>query len=481
MVLLPTEKRFDWQYAPVMLFTLVLLNVLVFFLYQSGDNDKFTQALNHYQKSHLLRMEWSAYQNYLSKEDEKDLLKGFRADYDAQVTDDIIYTIVVDDVFLEYLNNHSDELVFDPYDESDNWQNWHRQREQVSRHIDAISSLSFGLIPDQLNPLTFISYQFLHGDFMHLLGNMFFLVICGFAVEAALGAWLFLGLYLASGIFGGLLFALVDLNSTTPLVGASGSISGVMAMYLGVFRLKKIEFFYWIFIFAGYFRAPALLILPFYVGKELLDFFLVSDSNVAFLAHAGGFVSGGVLTLLAYYCKPQMINHEYVEEDQSVDPRRQAMARLYERIEAVRFSEAIRQISAIVDEFGQTFELALLRFNLMKVTRTKGYVEAFDELMSLKVRGAQDIGQLAKLWRDNPELHDRLDREKALKLGLLFATEQNIDLAECIFGRFYEAGEPCSSVGVLARKLSFTFDRLKDKHKKSHYEGIADVFITGVV
>ena len=54
-----------------------------------------------------------------------------------------------------------------------------------------------------------------------------------------------------------------DWSSTTPLVGASGAISGVMAMYLAVFRLKKIEFFYWFFFFVGYFRAPALLILPF--------------------------------------------------------------------------------------------------------------------------------------------------------------------------------------------------------------------------
>lgn len=480
MVILPTEKRFDWRYAPVMLFTLVLLNVLVFFLYQSNDDDKFTQALNHYQQSDLLRMEWPAYQNYLSKEGEAELLQEVRADFDEQFTDDIIYHIVIDDDFSEYLDAHSDELVFDPYDAADDWQNWNRQRQQVSGYIDSISSLSFGLIPDQLNPLTLISYQFLHGDFMHLLGNMFFLVFCGFAVEAALGAWLFLALYLASGIFGGLLFALIDLQSTTPLVGASGSISGVMAMYLGIFRLKKIEFFYWIFIFAGYFRAPALLILPFYIGKELMDYFLVTDSNVAFLAHAGGFVSGGILTLLAYYFKPEYINHEYIEEDQNVDPRRQALAGLYDRIEAIRFPEAIRQLSTIIDEFGLTFELALLRFNLMKVTRTKGYMVAFDELMALRIRGETEINQLAKIWRENPELHQRIGRERALQLGLMFATEQYIDLAEEIFSRFYDAGTPCSSVGILARKLSFTFDQLKNKQKQAHYEGIADVFIAGI-
>ncbi|WP_439133790.1 rhomboid family intramembrane serine protease [Pseudomaricurvus sp.] len=451
MVILPTEKRFDWQYAPVMLFSLVLLNVLVFFLYQSGDDDKFTQALKHYQQSQLLRMEWPAYQDYLSQDNEQELLQEFREDYDTQFTDDIIYHIVIDDEFLAYLNQHADKLVFDPYDEGDNWENWNRQRERVGDYIGSISSLSLGLIPDQLNPLTFITYQFLHGDFMHLLGNIFFLVICGFAVEAALGAWLFLGLYLASGIFGGLLFALVDLQSGTPLVGASGSISGVMAMYLGVFRLKKIEFFYWIFIFAGYFRAPALLILPFYIGKELVDFFLVSDSNVAFLAHAGGFVSGGILTLLAYYFKPGLINHDYVEEDQSVDPRRQALAGLYERIETIRFPEAIRQVTAIIEEYGKTFELAALRFNLMKVTRADGYENAFDDLIQVKPKGDQEITQLAKIWQENPELHARIDRDRALKLGLIFSTAQHIELAERIFGCFYDAKQPCSSVGVLAR------------------------------
>ena len=126
---------------------------------------------------------------------------------------------------------------------------------------------------------------------------MFFLVICGFAVEAAIGHLRFLLFYLFSGVVAGVSHAAMDLDSSSVLIGASGSVSAVMAMYLGVFRFKKIEFFYWFFIFVGYFRAPALLILPFYIGKELVQFYTEAGSNVAFMAHAGGFVAGLVLAL----------------------------------------------------------------------------------------------------------------------------------------------------------------------------------------
>ena len=63
-------------------------------------------------------------------------------------------------------------------------------------------------------------------------------------------------------------------------------------MYLALFRMRRIEFFYWLFVFVGYVRLPALVVLPLYIAKELYFYFADPASNVAFLAHAGGFVVG---------------------------------------------------------------------------------------------------------------------------------------------------------------------------------------------
>ena len=168
------------------------------------------------------------------------------------------------------------------------------QRIKAHEKMMTLSTFTYGLTPDKNHLFTYITHQFLHGDIFHLLGNLLFLVVCGFAVEAAVGHLMFVLLYVLAGVAGGVLHVWFNSHSTVPLVGASGAISGVMAMYLMLFRWKKIEFFYWFFIFVGYFRAPALMILPFYIGKEFYYFYTDTSSNVAFMAHVGGFVAGTV-------------------------------------------------------------------------------------------------------------------------------------------------------------------------------------------
>lgn len=479
MLVLPAEKRFDWKYPPVMLFSIIALNILVFFLYQSSDDDRLDLALTHYEHSGLLRMEWSAYQNYLRSVDEEPYLRELQEQFANQYVAEIIYSIVLDDDFIHYLDEHGKELTFNLYDESDNWDNWRRQRDLLDQRIESLSYLAWGLIPKDMNPVTLLSHQFLHGDFMHLLGNMVFLIICGFAVEAAIGAWFFLALYLASGVAGGLFFSLLDLSSATPLVGASGAISGVMAMYLAIFRLRKIDFFYWIFIFAGYFRAPALLLLPFYIGKEVVAFVMEEDSNVAFMAHAGGFVCGGLLILAAHYKKPELINTEYVEQDQDSDPQQLSLAKAYQLLDEMKFSAALKQVHQQITDYGLNFDLAYLRYHLAKVLNNKHLAVFFTELMSLRSYSSGELTKLAKAWQDNPELHDQLQEKVAIKLALNFAVDEHRQLAEEIFERLHEKNTQNSAMGILARKLSVVFSNPSEKSKQQRYAYIADQLITG--
>ena len=110
---------------------------------------------------------------------------------------------------------------------------------------------TFGLTPaaligessltDALTPLlTLLSYQFLHADLMHLLGNMIFLWVFGDDIEECLGRLRFLAFYLMVGMVGGLVYAASDAHSLMPLIGASGSISGVVIAYVMLRPCAKI-------------------------------------------------------------------------------------------------------------------------------------------------------------------------------------------------------------------------------------------------
>lgn len=135
---------------------------------------------------------------------------------------------------------------------------------------------------------------FLHGGFMHLIGNMLFLYIYGDNVEHRMGRVLYLFTYLLSGVLATLAFAAFNTDSTTPLVGASGAISGVLGLYFVMFPRNQVKVFVAFFPFLmNTIYVPARLVLGFYlVVDNLLPVLFGSQSSVAFGAHLGGFGAG---------------------------------------------------------------------------------------------------------------------------------------------------------------------------------------------
>lgn len=474
MIIIPTEKRLDWQHAPIVLFFIVLLNVLVFVLYQSGDDVKYEASLDTYLELDLLDTEWPIYEKYLEEKNATDQLDEYRDYFKHQDFDVLAYYILKDEAFNAYLDNDKktwtveQELTY-PFE----------QRYQLQQLLFSVSALKYGLIPDQLHPITLITHQFLHGGMMHLLGNLFFLVLCGFAVEAAIGHLRFLLFYLLSGITGGLLFAVLDLSSTTPLVGASGAISGVMAMYVAIFRLKKIEFFYWLFVFVGYFRAPALFVLPFYIGKELIAYFTETDSNVAFMAHTGGFIAGSILIAITLRFKPQTVNEEYIEEDQTIDPKQEQLAKIYQHIEKYQFTAAAKELEAYIAQFGKRFDLQLLQFHLLRIHKPVGFDECVQGLLKSKPVDDQDRAWLATIWQQAKESGNPVDTDTAVKLAINLTTQQHIALASSICRELIEQNAKHPSLGVLARRLAFHYESSGDKTQAREYNQLADQLLGG--
>jgi len=151
-----------------------------------------------------------------------------------------------------------------------------------------------GYQPGQPEWLDLFTAMFLHGGFMHLAGNMLFLWIFGDNVEHRLGRFLYLLLYLATGVGATLAFALFAGDSLTPLVGASGAISGVLGLYFLLFPRNRVKVFAFLFPFYyGSLMLPARWVLGFYVLVDnLLPFLMGAQSGVAYGAHLGGFLAG---------------------------------------------------------------------------------------------------------------------------------------------------------------------------------------------
>ena len=156
---------------------------------------------------------------------------------------------------------------------------------------------TWGLVPRESEPTTFLTSMFLHGGVMHLLGNMLFLWIFGDNLEEELGHLGFLAFYLAGGLAAAWLQVVADPRSTIPLVGASGAIAGVMGGYLLLFPRARVDVLLFFIIIIRIIPVPAWVMLGLWFGLQLFGGYSANSQTggVAYWAHAGGFVAGFLL------------------------------------------------------------------------------------------------------------------------------------------------------------------------------------------
>jgi membrane associated rhomboid family serine protease len=149
--------------------------------------------------------------------------------------------------------------------------------------------------PDPIQ-LTLLSSMFMHGDLLHLGGNMLFLWVFGDNVEHRAGRIAFIVAYLAAGLVGSLAQIMSSTDSPIPTLGASGAISGVLGAYLVLFPGNRVT----VFLFRFLTQVPALVAIGMWIAFQVFAQFAapVGEGGVAYLAHIGGFAAGVAAGLL---------------------------------------------------------------------------------------------------------------------------------------------------------------------------------------
>lgn len=143
--------------------------------------------------------------------------------------------------------------------------------------------------------LAVFTSMFLHGSWMHLLGNMWFLWLFGNNIEDSMTRPRFVVFYLLCGIAAAMLQMWTDPGSPVPMVGASGAISGVMGAYLVLYPRVKVYTFIWLGIFSTTYALPAWVMLLYWAVLQLVGGLGGQEGGVAFWAHVGGFIAGMLL------------------------------------------------------------------------------------------------------------------------------------------------------------------------------------------
>jgi membrane associated rhomboid family serine protease len=161
----------------------------------------------------------------------------------------------------------------------------------------------YGLIPAEFHASAIFTSMFVHGGWLHVLGNMWFLWIFGNNIEDILGHEKYLIFYIMCGVAAAVTQTYFNLGSQVPMVGASGAIAGVMGAYLIKFPHARIRTLFF-FIFIMFFDIPAWVMLvywfaiQFFSGIGSIAESTANSGGTAFFAHVGGFLAGILLVNL---------------------------------------------------------------------------------------------------------------------------------------------------------------------------------------
>ncbi|MEJ2363935.1 MAG: rhomboid family intramembrane serine protease [Deltaproteobacteria bacterium] len=310
MLIIPLTNNINKHNLPLITIIIIAINCFIFFFIQSGDRRHQHEAMQFYLDSGLGSIEISRYLDYVEMNKHKEILDSSGRGRVSKNTVARYYGKMLNDS--TFMHKLLAEQIITADEEI--YEEWRTLRNRFADMLSRVTSMKYGYIPSSPHYLNAVTYMFLHGGVMHLVGNMVFLWLVGCVLELGCGMVVYGGLYLLTGVASVCLFQFVYMDSVLPLIGASGAISGLMGAYTLLYGKKKIKIFYSLGVYFNYTTIYGIVLLPVWIGKEFFQLFFGGPSQVAYVAHIGGLISGALLAVLILKFWGQ-VDQEVFKED----------------------------------------------------------------------------------------------------------------------------------------------------------------------
>ena len=478
MLILPFFREIDWKHPPFITLIIILINVFVFLVIQSGDDARFKKAAEYYLDSDLPRIEYPFYATYLKQNDQNnryDELFTAEPEDHAQEHDPRIYSALErDDGFQKLLKmgnvinkNNNDYTI------------WKAQREQYKQYTDEVVSSYYSFSPAEPRAVSLFTHMFLHGGVMHLLGNMVVLFIVGFTVEIILGWRMYSLAYVIGGLCAVGFYWLIHPDSQG-MLGASGAISGVMGIYAALFGLRRINFFYFVFIYMGVFKAPALLILVIWLLNELLQFYASPESHIAYMAHFGGLLGGAVIGFLNRYFN-KSIDLDYMETPQLQEQQAAEFERGIGLMRSMKFEPARRVFRQLLKDNPTDLEVLPHMYTVSKTApESEDYHQTASTILQICIDSNQGHSLANQVFNDYIRLAKpgpRLNAQTCLKLAARFTRAGFMDTVEKIIRILLPKSAQISGLAPLLSQIGSAYEQQNNLDKaKQYYQMVLKYF-----
>lgn len=481
MLVLPLNK--ESQKIPVVTICLILLSCLIFFGFQRGEEEGYTDAQAFALASGLLRMEAPVYKTFLKLEN-RTLPPEFREDQNSEA----FYAYMLkDDAFQHKLL--SDQLIT-PADK--NYKHWQELRQILAADLDRGFLRSHGFSPARGNYSALVTSMFLHTSFLQLLVNMTLLWFVGSLLEIGLGRrWL--GCYVLAGFVGSALFGLVFPIAQGPLLGSGAALAGLMGLYGLVYSRSTLRAVHSLKYTLDYPKVPGWFLLPLWGLSELVQVVSFAGANGAYVAHVGGLLTGfacgaGAVLLL----RQQTATHKpVVVEGNGEDKVDELLGEVDLHLAAERHDKARELVLAVLklesenrlalihlfdldkknpesDRFHSTASMVLGNFSTIK---GRGDIEKYFEEYRQLCPGAKMPPDLLIGVATSYVHSGKTERASRILAILLKVAPDNVGLPACLFNlaQMYRAGNKQKRAKKCLRILAVQYPETNSGRKAKEF------------
>ncbi len=413
MLILPLHHPITRANFPLATALLVLVNVFIFLGLQSGDGRTMAQAQQQYVDSGLGRYESPAYERHLqvaARHEElaalREVPEPARAVYVSQHTlNDVAFAAAL----------HRGEY----FDSAADFDTWRPLRAVYETRQSEVFTLRHVMRSSEADPWRMFASAFLHGGLMHLIGNMVFLIALGLLVEGALGSARFLGVYVLGAMGAGAASLYWRWGDAGGGLGASGAIAALMGAFCVVWGRQPVRFFYWVGVVFDYVRAPAIWLLPLWLGWEIYNLLANGDIGIGFDAHAGGLISGALMG--AALVALGQVRDGFIHADHADDPGattgerwQQAQAHLGK----LQLREAETLLAQLAQEQPQRFDVRVARYRVARHAGDRAIAQQrAQEVLALAVADRGGVQAQQEVLADLHQAGDAIDDSQHLALA----------------------------------------------------------------
>jgi membrane associated rhomboid family serine protease len=361
---------------PVITLALIAINVVVFLFTMSAIDDESPQLGEI--KSHILILA-ALHPELKMQADAQRVVDGFKQSHPDQWKQ-------VQNPYRDVINAYDAKIKM-----TEDFSKLQGEMDSLNAQLASLTKTSiveqYAFVPAQPTAISYLTANFLHGGWMHLIGNMWFLWLAGFVLEDVWGRWLYSVFYLIAGVAALQFYAWSNPGSTIPTLGASGAVAALMGAFLVRFPKMKIEMA-WLFLFKLYrFKAAAYWLLPLWLFGEIFYGSLFgSSSGVAHWAHVGGFLFGAVAALAIQHSGIEQKANKAIEEKIGWTPDNE-LEQASSMMEHGQLSAALPLLTNYVAAKPNSLDAwSLLRQVHTRQGNTKDYLDATVHTCSLHLR-----------------------------------------------------------------------------------------------